>query len=452
MSLKTDSRKVNKGDTFIAIRGLTEDGHKYIEKAIENGASKIICEEGNYSVPTVIVKGTKKYLDDEIKKLYDEVLDGMYLTGITGTNGKTTTSFLISELLTNLGCKCAVLGTIGFYVDDIVIETSNTTPGQIELYELFSEAKKRGCKAISMEMSSHALYHDRVRGLMFDAAGFTNLTQDHLDFHKTMENYEKAKLKILNYVKKDGTIVVNADDKYGKDFMKGKYLSLGYKGKDLIINDMKLFNETSSVDFTFNNHKYSVNLPFSSDFNVYNYLTAFLVVNSLGFEAAKIIDASDNIHLPAGRSEKIMVNGAEIVIDYAHSPDSVEKMIDNYRPLCKGKLITLTGCDGDRDKGKRPIMASIACSKSEYAILTHTQPFGEDLESIKKDVIKGMKDNGIFMHDRKEAIRHGLEMLENGDIFLILGMGRETFQEYGNEKRPHSDYEEVMKYKKEFKC
>lgn len=447
MNLKDDSRKVKKGDTFIAIRGITEDGHKYIESAIKNGASKIICEHGSYSVETIIVPDTRKYLENEMKKYFDEVLKDIKLIGITGTNGKTTTTFFIYELLNLLGHKSAVLGTIGFYVDDIMLPTSNTTPGLIELYELFDEARKRKCEYIAIEVSSHSLYHDRNKGLLFDVAGFTNLTQDHLDFHKTMEEYKNAKLKILNYLKDNGVIVINTDDKYSEDFKKKNYLSYGYNGEDLKILSIETYDEHSKVNFNFNNKTYEILLNITSDFNVYNYLMALLVVNLLGYEIENIIKVSEKLYLPAGRSEEIIVNDAKVVIDYAHSPDSVEKMIDNYRPQCKGKLITLTGCDGDRDKLKRPIMASIACKKSEYAILTHTHPFGEDPESVKKDVIKGIKENGIFIDDRKEAIKKGLEILKPGDIFLILGMGRETYQTYGKELRPHSDYDEVIKFK-----
>ena len=449
MSLKVDSRKVKKGDTFIAIRGLTEDGHKYIEDAIKNGATKIICEEGNYSVETLIVENTKDYLDKEIKKLFDETLEDMILIGVTGTNGKTTTTFFIYELFNLLGIKSAVLGTIGFYVDKEIIPTSNTTPGQIELYELFFEAKKRGCKAVVMELSSHSLYHDRIKGLSFDAAAFTNLTQDHLDFHKTMKEYKNTKLKILNYLKKDAFIVVNNDDKYSKDFIKENSITLGKKDSNLIINEINLFKDSSNVKFNYENKSYEINLNFNADFNVYNFLTALMIVNKFGFDVDNILKVSDKLYYPEGRNEKIDVFGAEVIIDYAHSPDAVNKMIDTYRPLTRGKLITLTGCDGSRDRGKRPKMARIAGEKSDFAILTHTHPFDEDPDHVKKDVLKGATKNSIFIDDRKEAIRKGLNMLEKGDTLLLLGMGRETYQTYGKEIRPHSDYEEVMKFIKD---
>lgn len=450
MSLRVDSRKVKPGDTFIAIRGITEDGHKYIDTAIKNGVTKIICEEGNYSVETIIVPNSKKYLEEEILKLYKEVLKDIKLVGVTGTNGKTTVSFFVYELLNKLGLKTAVLGTIGFYVDDIIIPTTNTTPGMLELYELFKEAKERNCKCIIMEISSHALIQERIKGLTFDIEGFTNLTEDHLDYHHTMEGYRDAKVKILNYLSDDGTIIINNDDKYADSFKKKNYLSYGLTGEHLKINNYNLFENYFNVSFTYEEKNYMAKVNVPSDFNIYNYLMAFLIVNKLGYKIDEILKLSNILYLPKGRCESISVGNGTAIIDFAHTPDALNKIIDNYRKLCKGKIITITGCDGDRDKFKREPMVNIACKKSDYVIFTHVDPFNEDMNEIKNEILKySDKNNSEFVDERKEAIKKGLDMIENGDYLLILGMGAETYQTIKGQKIPHSDFEEVLKYKKE---
>lgn len=450
MSLRVDSRKVEPGDTFIAIRGITEDGHKYIETAIKNGASKIICEEGNYSVETIIVPNSKKYLEDEVLKLYKEALSDIKLIGITGTNGKTTVSFFVYELLNKLGLKTAVLGTIGFYIDDIIIPTSNTTPGMLELYELFCKAKERNCKCIVMEISSHALIQERIKGLKFDVEGFTNLTEDHLDYHKTMENYRDAKVKILDYLNDNGVIIINNDDEYADAFKKKNYITFGFKDSNLKIRNFNLFENYFNVNFTYKDKNYMAKINVPSDFNVYNYLMAFLIVNKLGYKEEDILKLSNILYLPKGRCESVSVGNSTAIIDFAHTPDALEKIINNYKKLCKGKLITITGCDGDRDKFKREPMVNIACKKSDYVIFTHVDPFNEDMNEIKNVILKySNKNNSEFIDDRKEAIKKGLDMLGNGDYLLILGMGAETFQTIKGQKIPHSDFEEVLKYKKE---
>ncbi len=447
MNLKVDSRKVKPGDTFIAIRGAAEDGHKYIDAAIKNGATKIICEYGNYDVETIIVPNSKKYLDKEMDKLFKNLLKDIKMIGVTGTNGKTTSTFFVYELLKLLGNNASLIGTTGFYTSKGFVPLNNTTPGQIELYELFSEAVKYNSKYIVMEISSHALAQERVKGLFFDIEGFTNLTQDHLDSHKTMEGYKNSKLKILDFLKNDGTIIVNNDDKYSDEFKRKRYITFGTKESNLTILDIKLFEKHSEVLFNYKNNEYRVKLNFTSDFNIYNYVMAFLIVNTLGFSSDEIINVSDKLTLPPGRSQEIGVGEALAVIDFAHSPDSLEKIITNYKNIRKGKVITITGCDGDRDKIKRPIMAKIACEKSDYVIFTHVDIFNEDPESIKSDMLKAAdKEKSIFIDNRKEAILHGLKMLKSGDTLLILGMGHETYQTVGKEKIPHSDYEEVIKF------
>ena len=227
INVKIDSRKVKKGDTFVAIKGNTVDGHDYIEKAIENGAEKVICEHGSYNVETVVVEDTNKYLQDYLIENYQKELESLKLIGVTGTNGKTTTCFLTYQILNKLGIKACYIGTIGFYIEDEVIELANTTPDILELYNLLLYAKEKKCEVVVMEVSSHSIDQQRIKGLKFDVCAFTNLTQDHLDYHKTMDNYCMTKVRLITYLKQTGKMIVNTDDDYAKYFESNKSLSLG---------------------------------------------------------------------------------------------------------------------------------------------------------------------------------------------------------------------------------
>lgn len=251
INIKTDSRKVKKGDTFIAIKGNTVDGHDYIEKAIENGASKIVCEHGSYNVETIVVPDTKEYLQKYIVDNYKDIVNKLDIIGVTGTNGKTTTCFLTYQMLNKLGIKTAYIGTIGFYVENEVYELPNTTPEITEIYSMLTTALEKGCKAVVMEVSSHALSFKRVEGLSFTIEAFANLTEDHLDYHKTMENYLKAKLLILDYLKDTGTIIVNNDDEYGKYFEKKNYKTIGFTKSDYEVISYESTDSGTIINFKY---------------------------------------------------------------------------------------------------------------------------------------------------------------------------------------------------------
>lgn len=444
INIKTDSRKIKPGDTFVAIKGLTVDGHDFIEKAIELGASKIVCEHGSYSVETLVVPNTKKWLQEYLITNYKDGVNKIKLIGMTGTNGKTTTCFLTYQMLLSLGKKAAYMGTIGFYMPGVKRELNNTTPEILDVYSMIIEAIEAGCEYFVMEVSSHSLVEKRIEGLEFSVEAFSNLTEDHLDFHKTMENYLHAKMLILDQLK--GTIIVNSDDAYAKYFETKNYKTLGYNG-----NDYKILSYHETDNGTLINFKadkeYSVETNLKCKYNVYNYLTALGILNTLGFSIDSIINITKNIYAPRGRCEQIRVRNSYAVIDYAHTPDAVEKIITSFLENKKGRIITIIGCGGDRDPLKRPIMGEIASRLSDYVIFTSDNPRTEDPNKILEDILKGVTKNNYEVEiDRTAAIRKGLDMLRDNDVLLILGKGHEDYQIIGHTKHHLDDLEEVKKY------
>lgn len=447
INIKTNSRKVKPGDTFVAIKGFTVDGHDYIEDAIKAGATKIVCEHGSYSVETLVVPSTKEWIQKYIVDNYKDEVNKLRIIGVTGTNGKTTTCFLTYQALKKLGVNAAYMGTIGFYYGDTKYELNNTTPEILDLYSYFIEALEHGVTDVIMEVSSHSLCEKRVEGLEFSEVAFTNLTEEHLDYHKTMENYLNAKLLILKQIKKDGVVIVNNDDDYGKYFEVGNYKTLGYSGDNYKILDYSQTDKGTLISFMVDGKNYEVETNLRSKFNVYNYLTCLALLNNLGFSIDEIAEVTKSIYPPKGRCEQIAVNGGEAVIDYAHTPDAVDKIISAFLENKKGKVITIVGCGGDRDPLKRPIMGNIASEKSDYVIFTSDNPRTEDPKAILDDIIKGVrKDNYEVEIDRPTAIRKGLDMIGKNDVLLILGKGHEDYQIIGHTKHHLDDAEEVRKY------
>lgn len=310
-----------------------------------------------------------------------------------------------------------------------------------------------GCKTVVMEVSSHALSFERIYGLHIDIAAFTNLTEDHLDYHKTMENYLNAKLKIFDYMNSNGKLIVNHDDKASEAFVNkfGKGITLGYNNEN---NDYNIINADinpaeTKITFTYDNKKYEVVTNLTSKFNVYNYMTSLAILHECGYEIDNIIEKTKDVKAPKGRCETHKVNGGYAVIDYAHTPDAVEKVITAYNELKKGKVITIVGCGGDRDPIKRPIMGNIATTLSDYTILTSDNPRTEDPEKIMEDILKGVKTTNYEVElDRKTAIKKGIDMLQPEDILLILGKGHEDYQIIGHTKIHLDDAEEVENWKK----
>ena len=451
IELKTDSRKVKPGDTFIAIKNVNTDGHDFIESAIKNGASKIICEKGSYSVETVVVPNTKEYLNNYLYENYYPKIKDMKLIGVTGTNGKTTICYLVYQLLTLLNKKCAYIGTIGFYYGNTKRLLNNTTPDTDLLYDMLLEAKEYGCEYVIMEVSSHALDKNRVFGLEFDEVAFTNLTQDHLDYHKTLENYANAKRKLFEKTRGEKVAIINKDDPHHEKFMlnENKNITIGKTGADVLIKDYSLSHLHTKIEFSYEDKIYNTQINMVGSYNVYNYLTALMLVHKLGFSIDSIIDITKDLMAPAGRMEMIKYNTNSVFVDYAHTPDAVINVLKSANEYKKGRIITIIGCGGDRDRTKRPIMGRAAEENSDYVIFTDDNPRTEDEKQIMNDIVIGLnKDNHEIIFDRKEAIIKGMSMLKDNDILMILGKGHEDYQIIGTEKHHFSDQEIVRDFVK----
>lgn len=447
---ETNSRLIKPGQTFVAIKGYTVDGHDYIEDAIKNGATAVIAQkEVNCSVPVTVVENSAEYYQKLLVKEYKDEFKDLKLIGITGTNGKTTSAYLTYQMLLDLGKKAAYIGTIGFMCGDYFKELPNTSPEILTTYKLLAKAKEMECEYVVMEVSNFALDQKRIEGLEFVAGAFTNLTEDHLDYHKTMENYLKAKLLLTDYIKKDGVLLVNKDDEASKKFIERfkNTKTFGYGNADYDILSDDIYPDHTDIIFKVNEKEYKVTTNLTSKFNVYNYFTMFSILHELGFKINELIEKTKYLKAPKGRCETYKVKDGFAVVDYAHTPDAVLKVVTAYKELAKARVITLVGCGGDRDPMKRPIMGEIASNYSDYVIFTNDNPRTEDPENIMKDILKGVKkDNYEVCLDRREAIKKALDMIQKDDIVLLLGKGHEDYQILGHTKVHLDDSEEILKY------
>lgn len=448
MDIKVDSRKIKKGDTFVALKTMHHDGHDYVMDAINKGAAKVVVEYGDYSIPTIHVEDTKEYLIQYLKEHYYSKIKNLKLIGMTGTNGKTTTCYSIWQTLNKIGHKCGYIGTIGFYLEDYVRDLPNTTPEVIDLYELLLECAQHNCEYVVMEVSSHALAMKRVEGLLFDYAIFSNLTEDHLDYHKNMEEYALAKQKLFYLLKDNGKAIINLDDDYSSYYLieKNDNYTYGVKRSDYQIMDMDLSSNGSHFTLFYQNKKIEYQTTFLGKYNIDNLTCVIILLDLIG--------VSDNIKqllitdmkTPPGRMETFFWKSNRIIVDYAHTPDAEEKIIRSVKEFSTGKVFIVIGCGGDRDRLKRPIMAKIATDYCDYAIFTNDNPRTEDPRQIFDDMVQKLdKKNYEIIENRKIAIEKAIQMCEKNDILLILGKGHETYQIIGNEKIHFDDREVVVK-------
>ena len=448
MNIKYNSKEIKKGDIFIALR-TNNDGHKYIEDAIKNGASKVIVEYGEYDIETIKVENTKEYL---VKYLYDnyytEIKD-LKLIGITGTNGKTTTSMLIHNLLNKLGKKCAYIGTNGFYINKFIKKLPNTTPEIIDIYELLIEAKNNDCEYVCLETSSHGLDQNRLANLKFDFGIFTNLTHEHLGYHKTMENYALAKQKLFNMLKDNKYALINIDDNYKEYFTlkENNNIFYGFTNGDYYITNYKVNNQESKFTILYKDKEYEFITPLLGKHNIYNSLVSIIILNKIGYSFEEIKNTLKDIESPIGRMEKFKYKTNSIIVDYAHTPDGIENVLKTAKELNPNKIITVIGCGGGTgsDREKRPEMGNLVLSLSDITIFTNDNPRDEDPKQIIEDLLKEkINENYIIELDRKEAIEKGISLLNDNDILMILGKGHEDYQIIGNTKTYFSDKETVL--------
>ncbi|MVX63596.1 UDP-N-acetylmuramoyl-L-alanyl-D-glutamate--2,6-diaminopimelate ligase [Clostridium chromiireducens] len=450
-----DSRKVKNLDIFVCIKGYATDGHRYIDKAIENGAKIVVIQDDieidDNSITVIKCADTRKALALMGANYYDNPSDKMKIIGITGTNGKTTTAFMIKDILEAYNKKVGLIGTIANYIGSERLHTERTTPESLELQELFSEMVSKGVEYCVMEVSSHSLELDRVYGVNFEVGIFTNLTRDHLDFHKTFENYYKAKFKLFE---RSRIKIINIDDNYGRQVVSDLYAlnsddvySFSVKGD----SDYKAFNEemgSREIKFKLNikeEEQFILNIP--GEYNIYNALGAIISCVKSGVPVEAIKRGIENV-VVLGRCERVAREydlPYEIIIDYAHTPDGLENILNTSKAFTEGKLISVFGCGGDRDKVKRPQMGKISTDIADISIITSDNPRSEDPMSIIKDIEVGLdKEKYIVIENRKEAIKRAIDIATKGDVIVIAGKGHETYQIL-KDKTIHFDEREVVK-------
>lgn len=450
INIKTDSRKVKPGDIFVALRGIVGDGHDFIPQAIKNGASKIIAEEGTYDVPYEIVSDTREYLNNYLKENYNKYLNEMHIIGITGTNGKTTTAYLIYDALNKLDKKCCYMGTVGYFRDKKICDLPNTTPEVTEVYDMLIDAYDLDYKYAVIEASSEGLLHRRLENVPFEYAIFTNLTQDHLNIHGTMENYARCKQKLFNQIRPNGKAIINFDDPNKNLFLfdYNDNITYGFTGGNYHITDYQMSIMGSNFTFISDGVKQNIKVPLIGKYNIYNVLVTIIVLNYLGITYYDIYDVLLNINMPAGRMDMVEYQNNRIIVDYAHTPDAVLNVISTVKEVCEGKIYTVFGCTGDRDRTKRPIMTKIVTDLCDKAIITSDDLHNEDPKQIVNDMISGLTNsNYIIEMDRRKAIIEGINLLKTNDVLLILGKGHEQAIIVKDNKRiPFNDKTEVLKY------
>ena len=459
-NLQYDSRSVKDGDVFFAISGFSVDGHSFIEKAIDNGAKVIVVEKEvdiKEGITYIKVENGRKALAIAACNFYDNPSRKMKLIGVTGTNGKTTSAFMLKGILEAAGYKVGLIGTIANYIGSEELHAERTTPESLELQSLFNKMVESNVDYCVMEVSSHALDLHRVYGVEFEEGIFTNLTQDHLDFHKTFENYYNAKAKLFSMSKKS---IINIDDEYGfrlfneiSEKKSSKITTYSIENvSDLRGEAINL--EATGVKFNIkvNGIEKKVNISIPGKYNVYNALGCIGVALNEGIDIDKIIKALSTITVP-GRCENLTLGkkcGFQVIRDYSHTPDSLKNILENLRELTEGRIICIFGCGGDRDKAKRPIMGEIGTNLSDIAIITSDNPRSEDPYSILNDIVAGVKkDNYKVVENRKEAIKTALLIAKEGDIVVIAGKGHETYQILRNETIHFDEKEVVLELMKE---
>jgi len=448
-----DSRRVKPGTLFVALKGEKVDGAAFVEKAVAAGAEAVVSEDAEIKTraTNITVADARNALADLGAAFFQHPARALKIAGVTGTNGKTTTAFLIKHICEAALLRCGLIGTVRYEVGDRILPASRTTPESLDLHDLLWQMRSAGCKAAVMEVSSHALMQARVRGVEFDAAVFTNLTQDHLDYHKTMEAYFEAKTRLFSglarQTKKKGQAVINLDDRYGAMLAQrfGKEVPVVTYGvgvhADFRASNVRIDFHGTSYQLDAGGRSYLVRLPLIGQFNVYNSLAALAAANVMGVDVRSGVLALANATAVPGRLEAVPAQRQfRIFVDYAHTDDALLNVIKTCRELNPGRLIVVFGCGGNRDKTKRPRMGAVVDQHADYGIVTSDNPRKEDPLAIIEDIKPGMKrGNFEIIPDRREAIFKAVAMAQPRDIILIAGKGHETYQEFADHTAPFDD-------------
>lgn len=445
-----DSRKVKPGDAFVAIRGFSSDGHRYIASAIKAGAAVILGEDPQESdIPYIRVENSRKALASVSAAFFEYPAKKMKIIGVTGTSGKTTTTHLIKHILEHARqAKVGMVGTNGNMIGERMMHTEHTTPESYELQKLFAQMAESGCEYVVMEVSSHSISLERIAGVPFAVAAYTNLSRDHLDFHGTMEEYAAAKKKLFGMC---ACACFNADDEWSSFMMQDcscpVIVSSAEYQADLTASNIRLSARGVSFNVTYNQETVAVSLGIPGSFSVYNALTAISCCVSLGLSLKECADALAVAPGVKGRVEQVPTpDSYTVLIDYSHKPDALEKVLKTLRPVTNGRLVTLFGCGGDRDRTKRPIMGAVAAKYSDFVIVTSDNPRTEEPQAIIDEILPGfaaMTTPFEVICDRPTAICWALDHAQEGDVILLAGKGHEDYQIIGHEKH-HMDEREIV--------
>jgi UDP-N-acetylmuramoyl-L-alanyl-D-glutamate--2,6-diaminopimelate ligase len=468
-SVEYDSRAIKKGSLFIAVKGFSSDGHDYIKRAVEIGAAAVVVDKGrvseflSYNVPLVSAVDTRFALSYIASAFYGHPSRKMKVIGVTGTNGKTSTTYMIESVLKKAGYTPGVIGTVNYRWKNTSIEAPNTTPESANLQKIFADMYADGVDAVVMEVSSHGLELGRADDISFDGALFTNLTRDHLDFHKTFEEYFKAKCRLFDLVqnsgKKNTFAAVNADDEYGARILNNAstyaypFYGFGYADDAVYkVDKGSVKNNVQGVSYSlhFEGRQINVTLKLGGSFHVYNSITAFAACHALGIADDVIIKGLADLEAVPGRFDALHSKiGYSVIVDYAHTNDALEKLLNSARGLEPARIITVFGCGGDRDKTKRPLMGQIACRLSDHVIVTSDNPRTEKPGAIINDIVAGIGEyKGKFEIevDREKAIARAIRSAKENDLVVLAGKGHEDYQILGTTKIHFDDHEIAQKY------
>lgn len=455
LGINIDSRLVQKGDMFIAIKGTQADGHSYIESAIEKGAVAIVCEDmpdkQNPNVAYINLPNAQSVTGKLATTFYGDPSSKLKLVGVTGTNGKTTIATLLYSLFSEMGHKCGLLSTVCNYINGKAYPSTHTTPDAISLNKLLANMVEEGCEYAFMEVSSHALAQERVGGLEFAGGIFTNLTRDHMDFHENMENYLKAKKSFFDKLPRNAFAITNLDDKNGPVMVQNCRADIkNYSSRTICDYKARIIEvHLDGMILEFNNIEFNTLL--TGRFNISNLLAIFGTAVELGKEPEEVLRILSTLKPVSGRFETIhSADGITAVVDYAHTPDAIKNVLGTVKEVLRinGKIITVVGAGGNRDKGKRPIMAVEAVKNSNKVILTSDNPRNEEPQDIINDMLAGLNDeqkkNVLSITDRREAIRTACSLADKGDVVVVAGKGHEDYQEIKGVKH-HFDDKEVIR-------
>jgi UDP-N-acetylmuramoyl-L-alanyl-D-glutamate--2,6-diaminopimelate ligase len=454
--VSSDSRNIEPGTLFVAVRGHRMDGHDFVEEAIRRGATALVLERMQESpLPTVLVEDSTVAVALLAKRFFADPAAKLVLIGITGTNGKTSVSFLLQSILSTAIGPTGIIGTVGIGAAGSLAAATHTTPASVDLYGIISDFLARGCKGVVMEVSSHAAVQRRITGLEFDVGVFTNISRDHLDYHETIDRYIAAKEMFIdtlterNRRKKSGTFVYNIDDQSIRNIagrFRGDTITFGFDERAIVRGENLAADlNGTSFDLVCGGERTKIGLKLLGSFSAYNALAAAAAARALGIGLPDIKRGLEEVAGVPGRFQVVASGkGPTVIVDFAHTPDALERLLTFCRDLCPARITTVFGCGGDRDRGKRPIMGKIASRISDEVYVTDDNPRTEDPDKIIEEILAGMDSMPHVERDRRSAIRKAVNGAREGELVVIAGKGHEVYQIFGMEKVPFSDAEEAV--------